>query len=80
MAEHASEYTPGHMDIRQQQRSFEAFVLMTKWGSLAVAVGVLFFTIWFCTDAGFLGGFIPAVVLATLGILFLRGGGAAPGH
>ena len=75
MAEHASDFIPGQMDIHQQQKSFEAFVLMTKWGSLAVAVGVLFFALWFCTAAGFLGAAIPAFVLAVLGIVFLRDGG-----
>ena len=77
MAEHASDFTPGHMDIHQQQKSFELFVLMTKWGSLAVAVGVLFFTLWFCTSAGFLGAAIPSFVLAVLGIVFLRDGGVS---
>jgi len=72
MAEHASDYTHGQMDIRQQQGSFDIFLKMTKWGSLAVAVAVLFATIWFCTDGGFLGGLVPSLVLMALGIFFLR--------
>ena len=72
MAEHASDFTPGQMDIRQHQASFNIFVLLTKWGSLAVATFVLLLVLWFCTDVGFLGALVPAVVLAALGILVLR--------
>ncbi len=80
MTEHVSDYTLGHMDIRQNQQSFAVFILLTKWGSLAVAVGVLFFALLFCTEVGFLGAFIPAAVVAVLGVLFLRGGGTSPAH
>ena len=80
MSEHASDYEHGHMDIRQNEASFHVFVLMAKWGSLAVAVLVLFATLWFCTDAGFWGGSIAAVILAVLGTLFLRAGGEAEAH
>ncbi len=72
MAEHASHYTHGEMDIRQNQASFHVFVLMAKWGSLAVAVGVLFFTLLFCTEVGFLGAAIPALVVLVAGIALLR--------
>ena len=77
MAEHVSDYTPGHMDIHQQQASFDGFVKMTKWGSLSVAVVVLFSTIMFCTSAGFIGAAIPAIVVAAAGIFLLRDGGGA---
>ncbi len=72
MAEHGSDYTHGQMDIRQNEGSFHVFMLMTKWGSLAVAVLLLTAVLWFCTSAGFLGGLIPAVVLAAVGIFLLR--------
>jgi len=72
MAEHASDYTHGHMDVRQQQGSFDIFVKLTKWGSLAVAVVVLAATIWFCTDLGFVAGAVPSLVVLALGIFFLR--------
>ncbi len=80
MSAHESEYTPGHMDIRQQQLSFDVFIGLTKWGSLAVAVGVLFFALWFCTTAGFVGAFVPAAVLTALGIAFLRDSGTKSAH
>ncbi len=72
MSEHASDYTHGEMDIRQHQGSFDVFIKMTKWGSLAVAVVVLFATIQFCTELGFLAAAIPALVVLALGIFFLR--------
>ena len=79
MAEHVSDYAHGHMDIHQQQASFEGFVKMTKWGSLAVAVILVFSTLMFCTPTGFLGSVIPAVVVAALGIFLLRDSGGS-GH
>ena len=54
----ASEYHRGDMDIHEQTATYEAFGVFTKWGSLAVAVGLLMLVLWFCTPAGFLGGFI----------------------
>ena len=68
----AGDYQRGEMDIHEQSATFEAFGKMTKWGSLAVAVLLLTITLWFCTAAGFLGGLIPGVVLAVLGVVFLR--------
>ena len=72
MAEHATDYTRGQMDIREQEASFEGFVKLSKWGSLAVATLVLFATMWFCTGAGFGGGLVTAIIVAALGIYFLR--------
>ncbi|MEI9964862.1 MAG: aa3-type cytochrome c oxidase subunit IV [Caulobacteraceae bacterium] len=72
MAEHAPTSPPGDMDIRQHEASFEGFVRLTKWGSLTVAVLLLFFTSWICTTAGFLGGLILALITLALGIFFLR--------
>ena len=74
----ASEYHRGDMDISEQTSTYHAVMVMTKWGSLAIAVAVLMLSLWFCTDAGFVGGLVPGVVVAVLGILLLRekkGGG-----
>lgn len=68
----ASEYHRGDMDIHEQTATYAAFGVFTKWGSLAIAVGLLMLVLWFCTPAGFLGGLIPGVVLAAAGIYFLR--------
>ncbi|CAN7616475.1 aa3-type cytochrome c oxidase subunit IV [Caulobacter sp. LjRoot300] len=68
----AGDYQRGEMDIHEQSATFEAFGKMTKWGSLAVASLLLTITLWFCTSAGFIGGVIPGIVLAVLGVVFLR--------
>jgi hypothetical protein len=68
----AGDYQRGEMDIHEQSATFEAFGKMTKWGSLAIASLLLTITLWFCTPAGFIGGVIPGVVLAALGVVFLR--------
>ena len=73
-----SHYHRGEMDIHEQAETFSGFVGMTKWGSLILAVGLLFVTVWFCTGAGFGAAFISAAVVAALGILLLKGG--KPAH
>jgi hypothetical protein len=77
MADHASTYHRGEMDIHEQVSTFQLVMGMTKWGSLAVASGLLFLTLWFCTGAGFLGGLVTAGVVLALGIFVLRGGKGA---
>jgi hypothetical protein len=74
----ASEYHRGEMDISEQVATYDAMMALTKWGSLAIAVAITFFTLLFCTAAGFFGSLGTAVVLTVLGIVFLRekkGGG-----
>jgi len=68
----AGDYHRGEMDIQEQAATYEAFGKMTKWGSLAVAVLLLFITLLFCTPAGFIGSAIAAVVLLGLGIVSLK--------
>jgi hypothetical protein len=68
----ASEYHRGEMDISEQVATFNLFNGLTKWGSLAIASFLAMITLWFCTPAGFLGGFITAAVLVVLGSLLLR--------
>lgn len=68
----AGDYHRGEMDIHEQTATYVAFGKMTKWGSLAVSVGLLFITLLFCTKAGFIGSAIASVVLLAGGIFFLR--------
>ena len=73
MAEaHVEHYTRGEMNIQDHKAAFHAFILMSKWGSLAVACAVLALTLWFCTTGGFLPGVIAPGVVAVLGFLILR--------
>lgn len=68
----AGDYHRGEMDIHEQAATFAAFNHMTKWGSLGIAVLLLFITLLFCTPTGFIGSAIAAVVLLAAGIFFLR--------
>ena len=81
MAKNASNYTHGQMDIHQQAAAFHGFVLLTKWGSLALACTLVLLTLWFCTDAGFWGALIPTAIVAVLGTVVLREKpGSGSGH
>jgi hypothetical protein len=74
----ASDYHRGEMDITEQAATYHTVMGLTKWGSLALAVAILVPTLWFCTDAGFLGAVISGAVLTVAGVLLLRekkGGG-----
>ena len=68
----ASDYHRGEMDLSEQVATYAVFMLMTKWGSLAVAALLVLLTVWFCTPAGFIPGFISAVVVTIVGVLVLR--------
>jgi hypothetical protein len=72
MAQHGADYSRGHMDISEQTASFDMFVRFSKWGSLAVAVLVLFATLNFCTETGFIGSAISALIVLAVGIAVLR--------
>ncbi|CAN7543945.1 aa3-type cytochrome c oxidase subunit IV [Phenylobacterium sp. LjRoot225] len=78
MANQASEYHHGEMDIHEQAATYAFVMSLTKWGSLAVSAAVLVLVLWFCTSAGFLGALITGVVAVVIGVLILRGGGS--GH
>ncbi len=79
MAEHGADHSHGQMDIAEQSASFDMFVKFTKWGSLAVAVMVLWATLMFCTSTGFVGAVVAALVLLAVGVGLLREK-AAPAH
>jgi hypothetical protein len=72
MGEQASDYHRGEMEIQEQVSTYNLFMGMTKWGSLAIASHLLLFTVWFCTPGGFFAGLISAVVLAVIGFVLLR--------
>lgn len=72
MAEPAADYHRGEMDISEQSRTFHSFIGMTKWGSLAVAVLVLFLALIFSAHAGFFQAAGAAAVVLAVGIWALR--------
>jgi hypothetical protein len=60
------------MDIQEQAATFDAFGKMVKWGSLAIAALLVMLILWFCVPMGFFAGLFAAIVLAAVGIFFLR--------
>jgi hypothetical protein len=72
MAESASDFHHGDMNITEQVRTFHMFNGLTKWGSLVLATLISLLTLWFCTGVGFMGAFVSAAVLFVLGVVFLR--------
>jgi hypothetical protein len=72
MAESASEYHRGEMNITEQTRTFDLFNGLTKWGSLTIASLLTLLVFWFCTGVGFVGAAGSALVLFVLGVVFLR--------
>jgi len=68
----AHAYVHGSMEINEQASTFHLFILLAKWGSLAVAVGVLFLTLWFHPGGSFVAGLIGAVALAVIGWFALK--------
>ena len=68
----AKAYVHGEMAINEQASTFDLFMAMTKWGSLGVAVLVLFLTLWFHPGGSFVAGLIGAVVLSVVGWFALK--------
>jgi hypothetical protein len=72
MAGPAGDYHRGEMDVSEQVSTYKAFLTLAKWGSLILAVGILFFALLFAAAVGFLGSAASAVVLLVIGFLLLR--------
>jgi hypothetical protein len=72
MAEPASDYHRGEMDIDAQQSTFDSVITASKWSIVALAAGISFLTLWFCTAAGFGSALVTAIIIVALGVFFLR--------
>jgi hypothetical protein len=72
MAETASDYHRGDQDIHAQQETFHSVMVASKWSIVALAAGIAFLTLWFCTGAGFINALITAVIIVAVGIFALR--------
>ena len=72
MAEPAADYHRGEMDIAEQTATYKGFLDWSKWGSLAICVGVLFFSLMFCTEASFLQAAGASFALLVVGIFALK--------
>ena len=73
MAEaHSDDYVHGQMNAATQTANYRSFMSLTKWFALNAGTLILFLTLWFCTDTGFWGAGLAAIVVLALGITFLR--------
>ena len=72
MTEAVHEYHPGDQEIDEQVATFDAFGKMIKWGSLAIAALLVMLVLWFCVPLGFWAGLFAAIVIAAVGVFFLR--------
>ena len=68
----ASEYHRGDMDIHEQTATYHLFVMMAKWGSLALAALLIFLVLAFCTPTSFLGALGVGVIVVVAGFFVLR--------
>lgn len=68
----ARAYVRGAQELSEQAATYSLFLNMLKWGSLAVAVVVLFLILWFQPNGSFFGALVPAAVVAVAGWWFLR--------
>ena len=77
MAEQAVTTHHGEMPVQAQASTYHSVMGLFKWGALGVAALLVLLTLWFCTPAGFVPGFVVAVIMTILGVVFLRGGKTA---
>ena len=66
------DYVRGSQEISEQESTFDAFVGLTKWGSLIISASLLFLTIWFQPGGALIPAFITAVVLLVAGFFMLK--------
>jgi hypothetical protein len=77
---HESDYEIGSMDIEAHRATYSWFGGFVKWGSLAMAVALVFLVMVTSTGAGFFGAAAAAVVLLVLGIVLLRSKPSSDAH
>lgn len=66
------DYVRGSQEISEQESTFDAFVGLTKWGSLIISASLLFLTIWFQPGGSFIPAAISTVVLLVAGFFALK--------
>ncbi len=60
------------MNYGEHEKTYNAFLAMTKYGTMLVCVLMLAMAVGFFTSAGFLGGLIVFVFLSAAGFVLLR--------
>lgn len=71
-AHNTDDYVRGSQEISEQVSTWHLFLALSKWGSLVIAAGLLFLTMWFQPGGSFIAGAIAAIVLLVVGFLALR--------
>lgn len=71
-AHNTDDYVRGSQEISEQVSTWHLFLALSKWGSLVIAAGLLFLTMWFQPGGSFIAGAIAAVVLLVVGFFALR--------
>ena len=71
MADAADDHHHGEMDIHEQVHTYRAFLDITKWFCLVLAVTLVFFIMLFSTGVGFLGSAASAFILLVIGVVAL---------
>lgn len=66
------DYVRGSQEISEQVSTFDLFINLSKWGSLAIAAVLVFLVLWFQPGGSFFGGLITAAVVLVAGVWFLR--------
>jgi hypothetical protein len=66
------DYVRGSMEISEQKSTYDLFMALSKYGSLAIVALLTFLTIGFMYDGSLLVGAGAAIVLLVAGIFFLR--------
>ena len=72
LGENAAHPSPAEMEISEQVSTYRFFNGLVKWGSLAVAVAVLFLTMLFCAHAGLVPSAVVSFVVLVAGLVGLR--------
>lgn len=65
--------TGAPMDYNQHEQTYRAFLALTKWGMMLVAVLLIAMAAGFFAGAGLFGGIIVFAVLSVAGVFLLQG-------
>lgn len=70
----AEEYHRGEMNIAEQKHTFESFIQISIYGFTVIGLMILFLSMLFGTDFGWITSFIlTAIAGGALGVLLKRG-------
>ena len=68
----SDDYVHGSQEISEQESTFDAFMVLTKWGSLVISALLVLLVLWFQPGGSLITGLIAAVVLTVAGYFLLK--------